>query len=94
MRTETTRTLSVAGISIVSLLGVLMSVYLLLVKYGYIGTLACGASGGCSTVQSSRWAVLLGVPVPGRRLTVRSGRSQVACPVGVHRDSPARRSST
>src|SRR5690606_19040715 len=70
MRTETTRTLSVAVISIVSLLGVLMSVYLLMVKYGYIGTLACGASGGCSTVQSSRWGVLLGVPVPGRRLTV------------------------
>lgn len=50
-------------IAILALIGVLVSVYLTLHKYGVIGTLACGA-GSCETVQASKWAVFMGVPVP------------------------------
>lgn len=50
-------------IAILALIGVLVSVYLTLHKYRVIGTLACGA-GSCDTVQASKWAVFLGVPVP------------------------------
>lgn len=51
------------GIAVLALLGVFLSGYLLLYKLGYVGALACGV-GGCETVQTSRWAVFLGVPVP------------------------------
>lgn len=51
------------AIATLALIGVLMSVYLTLHKYGFIGTLACG-TGSCDTVQTSPWAVLMGVPVP------------------------------
>ena len=52
------------AIAILSLVGLLVSVYLTLHRVGVIGTLACGADGGCSTVQSSSYATFLGVPVP------------------------------
>ena len=48
--------------ALVSLLGVFLSLYLTLYKLGKIGTLACG-TGGCETVQLSRWGDLLGLPV-------------------------------
>jgi uncharacterized membrane protein len=50
-------------IAVVALVGVLLSTYMLLVKLGFIGELACG-TGSCDRVQSSPWAVFLGVPVP------------------------------
>jgi uncharacterized membrane protein len=50
-------------IAVLALIGVLISVYLTLHNYGVIGTLACGA-GSCDTVQASKWAVFMGVPVP------------------------------
>lgn len=50
-------------IAVLALIGVLMSLYLTLHKFGYIGTLACG-TGSCDTVQTSPWAVFMGVPVP------------------------------
>jgi uncharacterized membrane protein len=50
-------------IAILALIGVLISVYLTLHKFGVIGTLVCG-TGSCETVQSSKWAVFMGVPVP------------------------------
>src|SRR5687768_3616396 len=50
-------------IAVLALIGLLMSVYLTLHKYGYIGTLACG-TGSCDTVQTSPWAVFMGIPVP------------------------------
>ena len=50
-------------IATLALIGVLMSAYLTLHKFGYIGTLACG-TGSCDTVQSSPWAVFMGIPVP------------------------------
>lgn len=51
------------AIATLALIGVLMSVYLTLHKFGFIGTLACG-TGSCDTVQTSPWAVFMGVPVP------------------------------
>lgn len=51
-------------IAILSLIGLLISVYLLMHRIGVVGSLACGVSGGCDTVQSSRWATFAGAPVP------------------------------
>lgn len=46
-----------------SLLGIFIAAYLTLYHFGYIGTLACSGSGGCATVQLSKWSKLLGLPV-------------------------------
>ena len=51
------------AIAVLALAGLLVAVYLLLYKIRVLGTIACG-TGGCETVQSSPWAVFLGVPVP------------------------------
>lgn len=51
------------AVALLSLVGVLISTYLLLHKLGVVGTLMCG-TGSCDTVQASPWAVFLGVPVP------------------------------
>jgi uncharacterized membrane protein len=51
------------AIAVLALIGMLMSLYLTLHKFGYIGTLACG-TGSCDTVQTSPWAVFMGIPVP------------------------------
>ena len=48
--------------ALIALAGVFVALYLTLYKLGYIGTLACGV-GSCETVQTSRWATLLGAPV-------------------------------
>lgn len=50
-------------ITILSLVGIFLSTYLTLVRAGVIGTLICGASSGCEVVQTSRYAVQLGIPV-------------------------------
>jgi uncharacterized membrane protein len=50
------------GMALVSLLGLLLGIYLTLYHYGFIGTIACGIS-SCEKVQSSRWSMLLGLPV-------------------------------
>jgi uncharacterized membrane protein len=49
-------------IAALSLCGVFLATYLTLFKLGYIGTIACG-TGGCETVQTSKWALFLGAPV-------------------------------
>jgi uncharacterized membrane protein len=49
-------------IAVLSLCGVFIATYLTLYKLGYLGTIACG-TGGCETVQMSRWSVFLGLPV-------------------------------
>lgn len=51
------------AITLLALIGGLISLYLTLHKLGVIGTLACG-TGSCEVVQTSKWAVFLGVPVP------------------------------
>lgn len=48
--------------ALVALAGVFVALYLTLYKLGYIGTLACGV-GSCATVQLSKWATFLGIPV-------------------------------
>jgi uncharacterized membrane protein len=50
-------------IAVIALGGVFLSTYMLLVKMGMIGELACGA-GACDRVQASEWAVFAGLPVP------------------------------
>lgn len=49
-------------IALLSLAGIFLSTYLALYKFGMIGTLSCTV-GSCETVQLSRWAVFLGLPV-------------------------------
>ena len=49
-------------IAALALGGLGLATYLAMYKLGMIGTLACGA-GGCETVQMSRWATFLGLPV-------------------------------
>lgn len=51
------------GITLLALVGALISLYLTLHKLGVIGTLACG-TGSCELVQTSKYAIFLGVPVP------------------------------
>jgi uncharacterized membrane protein len=48
--------------ALVALVGLFVALYLALYKAGIIGTLACG-TGGCETVQLSRWSAFLGIPV-------------------------------
>lgn len=48
--------------ALVALAGMFVALYLTLYKLGYIGTLVC-AVGSCETVQTSKWATLLGYPV-------------------------------
>ena len=48
--------------ALVALAGLFVALYLTLSKLGYIGTLAC-AVGSCETVQTSKWATFLGLPV-------------------------------
>ena len=48
--------------ALIALVGLFVATYLTLYKMGVIGTLACG-SGGCETVQLSRWSTFLGLPV-------------------------------
>jgi len=51
------------GVAVLSLVGLLVSAYLTLYKLGYLGTLQCGADGGCEIVQASQYSVLFGLPV-------------------------------
>ena len=49
-------------IAALALAGVALATYLAMYKLGYIGTLAC-TIGSCETVNLSRWATFLGIPV-------------------------------
>lgn len=51
------------AITLLALIGALIALYLTLHKLGVIGTLVCG-TGSCEVVQTSKWAIFLGVPVP------------------------------
>ena len=51
------------AISLLALVGLFVALYLWLHALGFGGAIKCGASGGCETVQTSQWAVFLGVPV-------------------------------
>jgi uncharacterized membrane protein len=47
---------------LLALVGLLVATYLWLYKIGVVGELQCG-TGSCETVQASRYADLLGIPV-------------------------------
>ncbi len=51
------------AIALLALVGLFVALYLWLHALGFGGAIKCGASGGCETVQTSRWAVFLGLPV-------------------------------
>ena len=49
-------------LAVLALMGVGVATYLSLYKLGVIGSLTCSI-GSCETVNTSRWAVFLGIPV-------------------------------
>lgn len=51
------------AVAVLALVGLLLSTYLLMYKLGLTGPLVCGAGETCERVQTSRWAVFLGLPV-------------------------------
>jgi len=51
-------------VAALALAGVFVALYLLLYKLGLIGELSCSV-GSCETVNSSKWATFLGLPVAG-----------------------------
>lgn len=53
------------AIALIALVGAFIATYLTLYKLGIIGTLACSSLGSCETVQTSKWATFLGLPVAG-----------------------------
>ena len=50
------------AIALLALIGLFIALYLSLHRLGVIGQLQCG-TGGCETVQTSAYAVFLGIPV-------------------------------
>jgi uncharacterized membrane protein len=48
--------------ALLALAGLFVATYLALYKLGVVGTMSCSV-GSCETVQLSRWATLLGLPV-------------------------------
>ena len=50
------------AIALMSLVGILIALYLTLYKIGVVGDLSCSI-GSCETVNTSRWATFLGLPV-------------------------------
>ena len=49
-------------VAALALAGIFISIYLTLYKLGVVGELSC-TIGSCETVNTSRWSVLLGLPV-------------------------------
>ncbi|HET7550310.1 MAG TPA: vitamin K epoxide reductase family protein [Gemmatimonadaceae bacterium] len=49
-------------VALLALVGAFVALYLTLYKIGVIGVLACNI-GSCETVNTSRWATFLGLPV-------------------------------
>ncbi|HEX2188031.1 MAG TPA: vitamin K epoxide reductase family protein [Longimicrobiaceae bacterium] len=50
------------AVAVLALVGIFISGYLALYKLGYLGVIQCG-TGGCETVQASKYAYFLDVPV-------------------------------
>jgi uncharacterized membrane protein len=51
-------------VAMLALAGIFVATYLLLYKIGVIGQLTCSI-GSCETVNTSKWATFLGMPVAG-----------------------------
>lgn len=52
------------GVAVLALAGMFVAIYMLLFSVGVLGSVFCGPGGGCDVVQTSSWAVFLGLPVP------------------------------
>jgi uncharacterized membrane protein len=50
------------ALALLAVVGILIALYLTLYKVGVIGLLSCSI-GSCETVNTSKWSLLLGVPV-------------------------------
>jgi len=55
-------------VAALALAGIFVALYLLLYKLGMIGALNCSV-GSCETVNTSKWATFLGLPVAGWGVT-------------------------
>lgn len=53
------------AVVVLALAGIFVSLYLLLYKLGFYGSLLCGAGGSCQVVQASEYADVAGIPVAG-----------------------------
>ncbi len=51
-------------VAALALAGIFLALYLLLYKLGMIGALTCSV-GSCETVNTSKWATFIGIPVAG-----------------------------
>lgn len=51
-------------VAALALAGIFLALYLLLYKLGIVGELTCSV-GSCETVNTSKWATFLGLPVAG-----------------------------
>ena len=51
-------------IAVLAMIGIFIALYLTLYKMGLIGSLTCSI-GSCETVNTSRWARFIGLPVAG-----------------------------
>lgn len=49
-------------LALLAVVGICIALYLTLYKIGVIGVLSCSV-GSCETVNSSKWSVLLGLPI-------------------------------
>jgi uncharacterized membrane protein len=61
------------GLLVLAVLGLLISAYLTWTHFAGLAPICTGGGEGCETVQSSRYAVLLGVPVALLGLIAYSG---------------------
>ena len=60
------------AVALLSTVGIFVALYLTLYKLGVLGELTCSV-GSCETVQMSRWATLLGLPVAAWGLGAYAG---------------------
>ena len=51
------------AVAALALIGALLSAYLVMYHYGLTGPLICGGAESCERVQTSRYAMFLGIPV-------------------------------
>jgi uncharacterized membrane protein len=49
-------------LALLAVVGICIALYLTLYKYGVIGVLSCSI-GSCETVNTSKWSMLLGIPI-------------------------------
>lgn len=49
-------------LALLAVVGICIALYLTLYKYGVIGMLSCSI-GSCETVNTSKWSMLLGIPI-------------------------------